>query len=77
MAMPQQTTRQTSAAAFAPAAADHKMCDLLFGIPALSAKIVLEIHEYLLSTHLVCFSRHGVLDIVNVRCLYIDAHARV
>ena len=51
--------------------------DLLSGILAVPAKRDLKIDESLLNTHLVCFSRHGVLDIVIARILYMIAHARI
>ena len=41
------------------------------------AKLALNIDQSFLNTHLVCFSRHGVLDIVIARILYMIAHARV
>ena len=41
------------------------------------AKVALNIGQYFLYTHLVCFSRHSVLDIVIARILYLIAHARV
>ena len=41
------------------------------------AKVALNIDQSFLNTHLVCFSRHGVLDIVIARIVYLIAHARV
>ena len=41
------------------------------------AKVALNIDQSFLYTHLVCFSRHSVLDIVIARILYLIAHARV
>ena len=40
------------------------------------AKVALNIDQSFLYTHLVCFSRHGVLDIAIARILYLIAHAR-
>jgi len=51
--------------------------DLLSRILAVPAKVALNIDQPFLNTHLVCFSRHGVLDIVIARILYMFAHARV
>ena len=41
------------------------------------AKVALNIDQSFLYTHLVCFSRHSVIDIVIARILYLIAHARV
>ena len=41
------------------------------------AKVALNIDQFFLCTHLVCLSRHGDLDIVIARILYLIAHARV
>ena len=41
------------------------------------AKVALNIDQSFLYTHLVCFSRHSVLDIVIARILYLIAHARI
>ena len=51
--------------------------DLLSRILAVPAKVALNIDQSFLYTHLVCFSRHSVLDIVIARILYLIAHARV
>ena len=47
--------------------------DLLSGIFAVPAKREVTIDEFCLNTHLVYFSRHGVLDIVIARILYMIA----
>ena len=41
------------------------------------AKVAMNIDQSFLYTHLVCFSRHSVLDIVTARILYLIALARV
>ena len=51
--------------------------DLLSRILAVPAKVAMNIDQLFLNTHLVCFSRHGVLDIVIARILLLIAQARV
>ena len=49
-------------------------CDLLSRILAVPAKVALNIDQSVLYTHLVYLSRHGVLDIVIARILYMIDH---